>query len=174
MDTEEKLATYNDLMTRSQVLTSKAKSMTTEPYTHQTPLHTHDDVDRDLSGAETQPKKRPIPVREKKKKKKSSAAIPEPLLKEIDKIPLSCRQTVKKLYSSLNTGKGSQGSPHFTKSGRMVLEGNVQLDKASLARLLTTVIRPTGKKGPDLPHQKAFLRILKKINPKMRYIRNKK
>ena len=29
MDTEEKLATYNDLMTRSQILTSKAKSMTT-------------------------------------------------------------------------------------------------------------------------------------------------
>ena len=30
MDTEEKLATYNDLMTRSQILTSKAKSMATE------------------------------------------------------------------------------------------------------------------------------------------------
>ena len=70
MDTEEKLATYNDLMTRSQVLTSKAKSMTTEPYTHQTPLHTHADVDRDLSGNETLPEKKPIPVREKNKKKK--------------------------------------------------------------------------------------------------------
>ena len=34
MDTEEKLATYNDLMTRSQILTSKAKAMSTEPYTH--------------------------------------------------------------------------------------------------------------------------------------------
>ena len=27
MDTEEKLATYNDLMTRSQILTSKAKAL---------------------------------------------------------------------------------------------------------------------------------------------------
>ena len=47
---------YNDLMTRYQILTSKAKSMATEPYTHQTPLHppappTHDE-DRDLSGDE--------------------------------------------------------------------------------------------------------------------------
>ena len=70
MDTEEKLATYNYLMTRSQILTSKAKLMTTEPYTHPTPLHTHDDVDRDLSGDETRPEKRPIPVREKSKKKR--------------------------------------------------------------------------------------------------------
>ena len=31
MDTEEKLATYNDLMTRSQILTSKAKAMSTQP-----------------------------------------------------------------------------------------------------------------------------------------------
>ena len=58
MDTEEKLATYNDVMTRSQILTSKAKSMTTEPYTHQTPLHRHANVDRDLSGDETEPEKR--------------------------------------------------------------------------------------------------------------------
>ena len=164
MDMEEKLATYNDLMTRSQILTSKAKSMATEPYPHQTPLHPPapptQDTDRDLSGDETRPDKRPIPVREKNKKKKSSGFIPEPLLKEIDKIPLSYRETVKKLYSTLNTGKGSHGSPHFTKSGRMVLKGNVQLDKTSLARLLTTVVRPTGKKGPDLPHQKAFLGVL--------------
>ena len=69
MDTEEKLATYNDLMTRSQILTSKAKSMTTEPYTHPTPLHTHDDVDRDLSGDETHPEKKTIPVREKTRKR---------------------------------------------------------------------------------------------------------
>ena len=94
MDTEEKLATYNNLMTRSQILTSKAKSMTTEPYAHPTPLHTHADVDRDSSGDETELQKRPIPVREKTKKKKSSASIPEPLLKEMDKIPLSYRQTV--------------------------------------------------------------------------------
>ena len=124
-------------------------------------LHTHDDVDRDLSGDEIQPEKRPILVREKNKKKKSLAAIPEPLLKEIDKIHLSCKQTVKKLYSAFNTGKGSHGSPHFTKSGCMVLEGNVQLDEPALARLLTTVVRPTGKKSPDLPHQNAFLRVLK-------------
>ena len=96
-----------------------------------------------------------------------------PLLKEIDKIPLSYRQTVKKLYSALNTGKVSHGSPYFTKSGHMVLEGNVQLDEPALARLHTTVVRPAGKKLPDLPHQNAFLRVLKKINPKMRYIRNK-
>ena len=75
MDTEEKLASYKYLMTRSQILTSKAKSTTTEPYTHPTPLHTHDDVDRDLSGDETQPEKRPIPVREKNKKKKSSKEV---------------------------------------------------------------------------------------------------
>ena len=167
MDTEEKLATYNNLMTRSQILTSKAKSISTVPYTHPTPLHTHANVDRDLSGDETEPEKRPIPMREKNKKKKSSAAIPEPLLKEIDKIPLSYRQTVKKLYSALNTGKGSHSSPHFTKSGCMVLEGNVLLDEPALARLLTTVARP------DLPHQNVFLQVLKKINPKMRYIRNK-
>ena len=173
MDTEEKLATYNELMTRSQILTSKAKLMTTEPYKHPTPLHTHVDVDSYSSGDGTEPEKRPIPVREKNKKKKSSAALPEPLMKEIDKIPLSYRQTVNKLYSALNTGKDSHGSPYFTKSGRKVLEGNVQLDEPALARLLTTVVRPTGKKRPDLPHQKAFLRVLKKINPKMRYIRNK-
>ena len=103
----------------------------------------------------------------------SAGVIPEPLLKEIDKIPLSYRTTVKKLYSALNTGKGSHGSPHFTKSDRMVLEGNVQLDESALDRLLTTVVRPTGKKHPDLPHTNAFLRVLKKINPKMRYITNK-
>ena len=156
MDTEEKLATYDDLMTRSQILTSKSKSMTTEPYT---------------SGDETEPQKRPIPVREKNKKNKSSAAIPEPLLKEIDKIPLQanseetlqCPQHWKRLsrFTSLH------------KKRSYVPEGNVQLDKPALARLLTTVVRPTGKKRPDLPHQKAFLGVLKKINPKMRYIRNK-
>ena len=129
-------------MTRSRILTSKAKSMATEPYIHQTPLYTHDDVDRDLSGDEKRPEKRPIPVREKTKKKLSSGVIPEPLLKEIDKIPLSYRHTVKKLYSALNTGKGSHNSPHFTKSGCMVLEGNVQLDESSLARLLTKVVCP--------------------------------
>ena len=179
MATEEKLATYNNLMTRSQILTSKAKSMTTEPYNnYQTSNHsfgappTHDEVS-DLSGDETQPDKRPIPVREKNKTKKSSGSIPEPLLKEIEKVLLSYRETVKKLYSTLNTGKGSQSTPHFTKSGGMVLEGNVKLDEFSLARLLTTVVRPTGKKRPDLPHQQAFLRVLKKLNPKMHYIRYK-
>ena len=44
MDTEEKLATYNDLMTRSQILTSKAKAMSTEPYAHDIVLHAHEPV----------------------------------------------------------------------------------------------------------------------------------
>ena len=179
MATKEKLATYNNLMTRSKILTSKAKSMTTEPYTNnQTSIHsfgappTHD-AGSDLSGDETRPEKRPVPVREKTKKKKLSGSIPEPLLKEMDKVPLSYRETVKKLYSSLNTGKGSLGSPHFTKSGRMVLEGNMQLDEFALAWLLTTVVQPTGKERPNLPHQQVFLRVLKKLNPKMYYIINK-
>ena len=76
MDTEEKLATYNNPMTRSQILTSKAKSMATEPYIHQTLLHppappTHDE-DADLSGDETRPEKRPIPVESRKSSRQGS------------------------------------------------------------------------------------------------------
>ena len=42
MDTEEKLATYNDLMPRSQILTSKAKAMSTEPNTRDIAPHAPD------------------------------------------------------------------------------------------------------------------------------------
>ena len=68
MDTEEKLATYNDLMTRSQILTSKAKSMVTEHYDHHTPLlHSPDNAKEEADNAagdadETVPEKRPIPL----------------------------------------------------------------------------------------------------------------
>ena len=55
----------------------------------------------------------------------------------------------------------------------MILEGNVQLDEPALARLLTTAVRPTSKKRGDLPHQREFLKVVKRINPGMRYIRNK-
>ena len=55
----------------------------------------------------------------------------------------------------------------------MILEGNVQLNEPALARLLNTAVRPTGIKRADLPHQREFLRVVKKINPKLRYIRNK-
>ena len=50
---------------------------------------------------------------------------------------------------------------------------HLQKEMARVLKDLTTVVHPTGKKRPDLPHQKEFLRVLKKINPKMRYIRNK-
>ena len=53
MDTEKKLATYDDLMIRSQILTSKAKSMTMEPYTLHQPAAPPLDMDRDLSGDST-------------------------------------------------------------------------------------------------------------------------
>ena len=55
----------------------------------------------------------------------------------------------------------------------MLLGGNV-LDEPALARLLTrTMVRPTSKKRADLPHQREFLKVVKRINPGMRYIRNK-
>ena len=86
---------------------------------------------------------------------------------------MSYRVAAKKLYTALNSGKGSGGSPHFTKSGRMILGGNVQLDESALARLLTTAVRPTSKKRADLPYQREFLKVVKRINPGLRYIRNK-
>ena len=171
MDTEEKLATYNDLMTRSQILTSKAKAMSTEPYTHDISLHAHEPVAHETDREDYLPEKRAIAVRQKTNK--ASAFIPEALLSEIDKIPLSYRKTAKKLYTTLNSGKGSRPSPHFTKSGHMILEGNVQLNEPALTRLLNTAVRPTGIKRADLPHQREFLRVVKKINPKLHYIRNK-
>ena len=100
-----------------------------------------------------------------------SGAIPE--AEEIDKVPLSYREVMKKLYCVMNTGTGSQGSPHFTKSGCTVLEGNVQLDEHTLARLQTAVVCPTGKKRAEIPHQREFLRLLKKTNPSVPYLRNK-
>ena len=145
--------------------------MATEPNTHEIALHAHDPAAHKTDREDTLPEKRPIAVRQKTKK--ASAFIPEALLREIDKIPLSYRKTAKKLYTTLNSGKGSRPSPHFTKSGRMILEGNVQLNEPALARLLTTAVRPTGIKRADLPHQRQFLRVVKKINPKLRYIRNK-
>ena len=171
MDTEEKLATYNDLMTRSQILTSKAKAMSTEPNTRDIALHAPDPTAHERDREDTRPEKRPVPVRQKTKK--TAGFIPEALLKEIDQIPLSYRGAAKKLYTALNSGKGSGGSPHFTKSGSMILGGNVQLEEPSLARLLTTAVRPTSKKRADLPHQRDILQVLKRINPGMRYIRNK-
>ena len=126
MDTEDKLATYNDLMMRSQILTSKAKAMSTEPYTHDIALHAPGPAAHDRDPEDTQPEKRPIPVREKVKK--TPAFIPEPLLKAIDQIPVSYRVAAKKLYLALKTGKGTGISPHFTKSGRMI----VGISQASL------------------------------------------
>ena len=158
-------------MTRSQILTSKAKAMSTKPYTHDIALHAHEPVTHETDREDTLPEKRPITVRQKTNK--ASAFIPEALLREIDKIPLSYRKTVKKLYTTLTSGKGSRPSPHFTKSGRMILEGNVQLNEPALARLLNTAVRPTGIERADLPHQREFLRVVKKINPKLLYIRNK-
>ena len=172
MDTEEKLATYNDLMTRSQILTSKAKAMATEPYTHDIAFHAHDQAAHETDREDTLPEKRPIAVRQKTPKK-DSAFIPEALLRELDKIPLSYRKTAKKLYTALNSVKGSGHSPHFSKSGCMILEGNVQLNEPTLAQLLTTAVRPAIVKRADLPHQREFLRVVKKINPKLRYLRNK-
>ena len=171
MDTEEKLATYNHLIMRSQILTSKAKAMAIEPYTHDIALHAPDPAAHETDREDTLPEKRPSAVRQTTKK--DSGFLPEALLREIDKIPLSYRKTVKKLYTTLNSGKGSGPSPYFTKSGRMILEGNVQLNETSLAQLLTTAVRPTGIKRADLPHQREFLRVVKKINPKLRYLRNK-
>ena len=55
---------------------------------------------------------------------------------------------MKKLYRFMN--KNSVGALHFNKSDRMVLEGNLQLDEQTLARLMTTVVRPTGKKRPEI------------------------
>ena len=171
MDTEEKLATYNDLMTRSQILTSKAKAMSTQPNTCDIAIHAPAPTAHERDREDARPEKRPVPVRQKTKK--TAGFIPEALLKEIDHIPLSYRGAAKKLYTALNSGKGSGGSPHFTKSGRMILGGNVQLDEPALARLLTTVVRPTSKKRADLPYQREFLKVVKRINPGLRYIRNK-
>ena len=83
LDTKEKLSAYNDLMTKSRILTSKAKSMFMEPYTHDSPLQPQHpppplDIDTHLSGDKTKPEKRPVPVRQKAKKK-FSVAIPEAL-----------------------------------------------------------------------------------------------
>ena len=83
METEEKLATYNDFMTRSQILTPRAKSMFMEPYTQDFTLHPGppQQDDTDLIGVENKPEKRLVPVREKTKKKVSTA-IPEALIVE--------------------------------------------------------------------------------------------
>ena len=105
MDTEEKLATYNDLLTRSQILTSKAKAMSTEPNTHDIALHAPDPTAHERDREDTRPEKRPVPVRQKTKK--TTGFIPEALLKEIDQIPLSYREAAKKLHTALNSGKGS-------------------------------------------------------------------
>ena len=88
LDTDEKLATYNQLMTKSQVLTSKAKSM----FTPESTLHPQQPpplLD------ETKAEERPILVRQKAKKK-FSAVIPVALAKEINKVPQSYREAVKK------------------------------------------------------------------------------
>ena len=118
MDTEEKLATYNDLITRSQILTSKAKALSAEPNTRDIAIHAPAPTTHERDREDARPEKRPVPVRQKTKK--TAGFIPEALLKEIDQIPLSYRGAAKKLYTALNSGKGSGGSPHFTKSGRMI------------------------------------------------------
>ena len=106
MDTEEKLATYNNLMTRSQILTSKAKSMFMKPYTHDSaPPPPPSDIDTHFSGDETKPEKRPIPVQQKTKKKFSDI-VPEALAKEINKVPISYREAVKKTLSQDEHWKG--------------------------------------------------------------------
>ena len=55
----------------------------------------------------------------------------------------------------------------------MILGGNVQLDEPSLAQLLSTAVRPTSKKRADLPYQREFLKVVKRIKPGLRYIRSK-
>ena len=74
--------------------------MATEPYTHDIALHAPGPAAHETNREDTIPEKRPIPVRQKTKKE--SGFIPEALLREIDKIPLSYR----KLYTTLNSGKG--------------------------------------------------------------------
>ena len=103
MDTEEKLATYNDLMTRSQILTSKAKAMSTQPNTRDIAIHEPAPTAHERDREDSRPEKRPVPVRQKRKK--TAGFIPEALLKEIDQIPLSYRGAAKKLYTALNSGK---------------------------------------------------------------------
>ena len=89
MNIKEKLATYNALMTRSQILTSKAKAMLMEPCRNDSPVLNH--ASTNISEEEGIPDERPVLGREKTKEKVS----PEALAKEIDKVPISYRETVK-------------------------------------------------------------------------------
>jgi len=185
MNTEDKLSTYNKLMTRSQILTSKAKAIFLDPYSNDSPLTapphelmnppdapSSDEISQEEEEETVMSGKRPIPLRAKiSRVKRITTPIPETLAREIEKVPVSYREGVKKLYRLMVTSP--KGHRHFSKSGQLMLAGNVKLDETTLTRLLTKVVRPSAKKRDEVPYEREFIGVLKRTNPGMRYIRNK-
>ena len=196
----DRLNTYNQLMTRSAIIMKKAKDMfydTPEP-TYQIKEEKSqsegDDTDGEewadaedtLAGAsdsEGWSDAEGVPMEQ---------AFPKPMLEPIPKtmekeiirsVPKSYRENTKKLYRLLKKREKShkQSGVRFTKEGSLII-GKKALKPNELTHLLAHAVRPHGvrraavleKKGIHTPIKKRFFDVVKKFNPKMRYIRNKK
>lgn len=110
--------------------------------------------------------------------------IPKMMEKEIMRaIPKSYRENARKLYRLIKKrGKThKQSGVSFTKQGAMML-GKKSLKPNELTHLLGHAVRPDGvrkgellqKKGIQSPMKKRFFNVVKRLNPNMRYIRDKK
>ena len=187
-----KLARYNELMTTSSILMKKVKNymkweeVDINPHYHPAPP---DDTDSTISSlhdyswqdAESQlsdglsegeeddtsqgllhiPRLTPAPS-------KSTTTGLESEIRRV--VPLSYQNAARNLYKSIL--KSGQGQVNWNAQGQLVLGGE-PIPGSDIVELLSDAARPNTK-GRIPAGRAAFIKYMRKVNPTLKYIRNKK